>query len=99
MLDLRRYWQEVRTLERALPEFVWLMGVEDPLRRLSAGGPVEVPAARAAQLLHEKSHRAATDEEIASHLAIESANQRRALDDEMRRRGIAVVTVRPPKPK
>jgi len=99
MLDLRRYWQEVRTLERALPEFVWLMGIEDPLRRLAAGGPVEVPAARAAQLLHEKSHRAATDEEIAAHLAREAANQRRALDDEMRRRGIAVVTVRPPKTK
>jgi len=97
MLDLRRYWQEVRTLERALPEFVWLMGVEDPLRRLSAGGPVEVPAARAAQLLHEKSHRVATGEEIAAHLAREAANQRRALDDEMRRRGIAVVTV-PPRP-
>jgi hypothetical protein len=99
MLDLRRYWQEVRTLERTLPEYVWVMGIEDSLRRLSAGGPIEVPAARAAQLLHEKSHRAATDEEIASHLAIEAANQRRALDDEMRRRGIAMVTVpvRPPK--
>jgi hypothetical protein len=75
------------------------MGLEDPMRRLSAGGPVEVPAARAAQLLHEKSHRAATGEEIASHLAEESAKQRRALDEEMRRRGIAVVTIpsRPPK--
>ena len=70
MLDLRRYWQEVRTLERALPDFVWLMGLEDPLRRLSAGGPVEVPAARAAQLLHDKSHRAATDKELADHLAL-----------------------------
>lgn len=99
MLDLRRYWQEVRTLERTLPECVWLMGVEDPLRRLSAGGPIEVPAARAAQLLHEKSHRAATDEEIAAHLAREASNQRRALDDEMRQRGIAVVTVRPQKSK
>ena len=99
MLDLRRYWQEVRTLERTLPEYVWVMGIEDPLRRLSAGGPIEVPAARAAQLLHEKSHRAGTDEEIASHLSREAANQRRALDDEMRRRGIAMVTVpvRPPK--
>ncbi len=93
MLDLRRYWQEVRALERSLPESVWLVGIEDPLRRLLPGGPVEVAAARAAQLLHENSHRMATAEEITAHLVSEAVKKRQAQDDDMQRRGIAVVAV------
>jgi hypothetical protein len=91
--DLRRYWLEVRTLERSLPEFVWLMGIEDPVRRLPGGGPVEVPAAGAARLLHEQSHRIATDAEITEHLAKEAAKKQRAIDDDMQRRGVAVVAM------
>ena len=49
MRDLRQYWQEVRTLERSLPEFVWLMSLEDSKRGMVGGRMAQVGAAQAAQ--------------------------------------------------
>jgi hypothetical protein len=93
MRDLRQYWQEVRTLERSLPEFVWLMSLEDAKRGQVGGRMAEVGAAQAAQLLHANSYRMAADEEIAAHLAKEDEARRQSFHDGMRRRGIAVVPV------
>ena len=93
MRDLRVYWQEVRTLERSLPEFVWLMSLEDGKRGMVGGRMAEVSAAPAAQLLHANSHRLATEEEIAAHLEKENLARRQSFQDGLRRRGIAVVAV------
>jgi hypothetical protein len=93
MRDLRQYWQEVRALERSLPEFVWLMSLEDVKRGQVGGRMAEVGAAQAAQLLHANLYRMAADEEIAAHLAKEDEARRQSFHDGMRRRGIAVVPV------
>jgi hypothetical protein len=93
MRDLRQYWQEVRALERSLPAFVWLMSIDDAKRGMVGGRMAEVGAAAAAQLLHAKSYRMATDDEIAAHLAKEEQARRQSFNDGLRRRGIAVVAV------
>jgi hypothetical protein len=93
MRDLRQYWQEVRAVERSLPEFVWLMSLDDAARGMVGGRMAEVGAAQAAQLLHAKSYRAATEAEIAEHLAKEDQARRQSFHDGMRRKGIAVVAV------
>ena len=38
MLDLRRYWRDVREMQRVLPEYVWIVNLE-------GGDPVEASAA------------------------------------------------------
>lgn len=93
MLDLRQYWQEVRALERSLPEFVWLMSLEDVKRGMVGGRMAQVGAAAAAQLLHSQSHRLATGEEIAAHLEKENQARKQNFQEGLRRRGIAVVEV------
>jgi hypothetical protein len=97
--DLKRYWREVRELERTLPAFVWLMTVEDRLRGRVGGMIVEVPAAQAAKLLHAGSHRAASAEEIAEHQAKESARERRDFHENLRRKGITIIPVSDPDPR
>jgi hypothetical protein len=89
MPDVRRYWQEIRAIEKTLPEFVWLAGVD------SRGSIVEVAAARAAHLLHAKSHRFATEEEVAARKAEEAAVKESVRHERLRRQGIAIVAVRP----
>jgi len=91
MRDLRQYWQEVRTLERSLPEFVWLMSLQDAKRGMVGGRLAEAGAAQAAQLLHAKSYRMATEDEIAAHLEKEDQARRASFHAGLRRRGIAVV--------
>ena len=93
MRDLRQYWQEVRALERTLPEFVWLMSLEDPKRGMVGGRMAEVGAVQAAPLLHSRSHRMATEEEIAGHLEKENQARRQSFHEGLRRKGIAVVAV------
>jgi predicted dinucleotide-binding enzyme len=93
MRDLRVYWQEVRALQQTLPEFVWLMSLEDAARGMTGGRMAQLGAAAAAQRLHAKSHRMATEEEIAAHLVKEDQARRQTLHDALRRRGIAVVAV------
>jgi hypothetical protein len=96
MRDLKVYWQEVRALERSLPAFVWLMSLEDRKRGMVGERMAEVGAERAAQLLHTKSHRMATEEEIATHLAKEDQARRQSFHEGLKRRGIAVVPVSSP---
>jgi hypothetical protein len=93
MRDLKVYWQEVRTLQRSLPEFMWLMSLGDRKRGMVGGRMAEVGAEQAAKLLHAKSHRVAAEEEIATHLMREEQTRRESLNDGLRRRGIAVVTI------
>lgn len=93
MRDLRVYWQEVRTLQRSLPEFVWLMSLEDGKRGMVGGRMAQVGAEAAAKLLHGGSHRLAGEEEIAAHLEKEAQARRGSFQDGLRRRGIAVVAV------
>lgn len=84
MRDLQQYWAEIRALENGLPQFVWVIA-EDCL--------IEVARAVAARLLHAKSHRLATDEEIAARQA-EEAQRKKARDREKKRKdGVVVVEV------
>ena len=84
MRDIRRYWREVRALEASLPEFVWLVDVEGSV-------PVEVEAGRAAQLLLEKSHRAASEDELSVQREREAVARKERQRSERRREGVAVV--------
>jgi hypothetical protein len=93
MPDSRQYWQEVRALQRSLPEFVWLMSLDDKKRGMVGGRMAEVAAAQAAQLLHARSYRRATEEEISAHLEKEERVRRQSFHEGLRRRGIAVVAV------
>jgi hypothetical protein len=78
-------------MERNLPPFLWLVSLEDPWRGLTGGVLTEVPAAEAAKLLHAKSHRPATAEEIAAHVENQSAAARQEFHESLRRRGITIV--------
>ena len=93
MRDLKRYWKEVRDLERNLPAWVWLMSLEDPMRGQAGGTLAEVPAAPAAKLLHAKSHRPATAEEIRVYLEKRSATVQLEFHESLRRKGISIVAV------
>lgn len=86
MRNLRQYWQEIRAIQASLPEFLW---IADELGRL-----VEVTAEIAAKLLHAKSHRVATEEEIAAHLGKSAAEQRDTAAEARRRRGVEVVPLK-----
>jgi hypothetical protein len=94
MPDLKRYWQEVRAIERSLPEFVWMVSIEDSLRGRVGGSIAEVSAAPAALLLHAKTHRIAAEDEVRGYRAGEDAMKKAAIEEERRKRGVAVVTVR-----
>jgi len=91
--DLRKYWQEVRAIERDLPDFVWIVGVAPGPERILR--LVEVVAEQAAKMLHGGSHRVATDEEVDAHKAAEDSSRQHAFRDDLRRKGIAMVTVPP----
>jgi hypothetical protein len=93
MADLRVYWQEVRALASSLPQFAWLMSIEDAKRGMVGGRMAEVGAEQAARLLHTRSHRMATEDEISAHLIKEDQARRQSYHDGLRRRGIAVVTL------
>ena len=94
MPDLKKYWQEIRALEQSLGGDVWLMSLENRARGQVAGSMAEVAAGAAAKLLHAKSHRLATDEEIAAHRDGEAETQRQGFQKKMRDQGIAVIPVR-----
>jgi len=95
MRDLRKYWQEVREIEKSLPESVWLMSLDNSPRGKKGGCIAQVMAAAAARLLHAKSHRLATAEEIQAHQAAEDEAKHLSFHDGLRKRGIAVIAVPP----
>jgi hypothetical protein len=84
MRDIQRYWQEIRSIENALPQFVWVIA-EDCL--------IEVARAVAARLLHAKSHRLATDEEIQTKKAGDQAEKKRAESERRTKEGVVVVEI------
>lgn len=92
MRDLRKYWQEIREIENSLPECVWLTSLGHP-RGQKAGCIAQVAAAAAARLLHAKSHRLATDEEMQAHQTAQDEAKRLAFHEGLRKRGIAVIAV------
>jgi hypothetical protein len=96
MRDLRTYWQEVRAIERTLPESVWLISVEDWLNERTGGQVVQVSSSTGAQLIRSKSHRLATDAEISSYRALEETAGRQAVREDLRHAGIAIVPIPPP---
>ena len=86
MLDLRRYWQEIRSIEAGLSEFLWVVD--------AAGTLVEVTAAIAAKLLHGKTHRVATEDEVQAYMAKAGVEAREAIKAELRRRGVETVALK-----
>lgn len=68
MRDLQQYWAEIRAIENGLPQFVWVIA-EDCL--------IEVARAVAAKLLHARSHRLATEEEVARRKAQKAEAKKR----------------------
>jgi hypothetical protein len=84
MRNLQRYWQEIHAIEQGLPPFVWVIA-EDCL--------IEVARAVAARLLHAKSHRLATEEEIEARKRREAARAKKAEAERRRREGVEVVEV------
>jgi hypothetical protein len=98
MADLKKYWQDLHALEKSLPGYLWLASLENRAKGQVGGAIVEVAAAVAARLLHAKSHRPATEEEIHAHLSQQAEIQRQALQQRLRDKGIAVVAVKPPAP-
>lgn len=84
MRDLQRYWEEIRAIESGLPQFVWVIA-EDCL--------IEVARAVAARLLHAKSHRLATEDEVKNRKAREVEAIRLAETEKRRREGVEVVEV------
>jgi hypothetical protein len=94
MADLRKYWQELRAIEKGLADFVWLMSLENRAKGQAGGSIAEVAAGIAAKLLHAKSHRLATEEEIAVHRASQEQIQRQTFEKRLRDKGIAQVQVK-----
>ncbi len=84
MRGFEQYWQEIRAIENGLPQFVWVIA-EDCL--------IEVARAVAARLLHAKSHRLATEEEVKARKAREAEEQKQQAAEKKRREGIEVVEV------
>jgi hypothetical protein len=94
MADLKKYWQELRAIEESLPDFMWLMSLENRSKGQVGGSMVEVAAAIAAKLLYAKSHRPATEEETQVHLSQQEDIQRQTFQQRLRDKGIAVVPVK-----
>jgi hypothetical protein len=94
MMDVKKYWEEVRVIERSLPDYVWMVSVVDLLRGRVGEAIVEVGAALAAKLLIERSHRIASEDEVRAHKESESAMKRAAIEEKLRKAGRAIVPVR-----
>ncbi len=86
MLDLRQYWREIREIESGLSDYLWVVD--------AAGQLVEVTRGIAAKLLHGKSHRIATEEEVQAYMAKTGADAREAMRAELRRRGVDTVALK-----
>jgi hypothetical protein len=93
MPNLKKYWQEIRAIEKSLPAEVWLVSLQNLAKGQVAGSIAEVAAAVAAKLIHSKSQRLATEEEIQSHKARQAETQRQVFEQRMRSQGIAVIPV------
>lgn len=93
MPDLRRYWDEIRTLESSLPEYVWVTSLENAAKGQVGGRVSQVASSVAARLLQAKSHRMATEDETTDHQAEQESQKREAFRQRLHRQGIAWVPV------
>ena len=93
MPDLKKYWQEIRAIEKSLPAEVWLVSLQNLAKGHVGGAIVEVASAVAAKLLYAKSQRLATDEEVEAHKARQDGIKRQIFAQRMRDQGIAVIPV------
>ena len=93
MPDLKKYWQEIRAIEKSLPAEVWLVSLQNLAKGQVAGSMVEAAAVVAAKLLYAKSQRLATSEEIQAHKAQQDQIKRRIFEQRMGIQGIAVIPV------
>lgn len=91
MADLKKYWQEIRAIEKSLPAEVWLVSLQNLAKGQVGGAIVQVAAAVAAKLLHAKSQRLATENEIGAHKAQQDEIKRQVFEQRMRSQGIAVI--------
>ena len=92
--DIQQYWREIRQIEATLDDFVWLAPAHPkPIGKAVEVHPVEVPGATAAHLLHQKSHRVATKEEVEAHRAREAGLALAAKKERLRREGRTQVLV------
>jgi hypothetical protein len=94
MFDLRKYWEEVRTIERGLAASVWLVSLENRAKGQVGGRMVEATASVAARLLQANSHRGATVEEVQVHESLRQDVEREQFYTRLRTQGIAVVPLK-----
>ena len=94
MSDLAQYWREIRDIQSQLPDYVWLMSLENAVTRLVGGCLVEAAAELAAKLLHARSHRLATEAEVAALKVKEEQAKQDAAIRERERRGVAIVPLK-----
>lgn len=93
MPDLKKYWQEIRSIEKSLPAEVWLVSLQNLAKGQVGGAIVEAGAAVAAKLLHAKSQRLASDEEIQAHKFQQETIKHQIFEQSMRTQGIAIIPV------
>jgi hypothetical protein len=92
-MELKKYWQEIASIGKDLPDFVWVMSLENKARGQVGGSIAEVNRDVAARLVHAKSHRLATEEEIAAHLKAREEARRTRFEERLRTLGISVVPI------
>lgn len=68
---VRDYWAEVRAAEGTLPEYCFIISLEDKLLARAGGVITEVGRAVAARSIVSKTHRLATPAEVETHRAAE----------------------------
>jgi hypothetical protein len=90
MSNIRQYWQAVRAIEATLPEFVWLV---DAIENKDVVVVTQVAADVAAKLIHAKTHRVATQDEVDAHRDREATANKNARRERLGRAGSAVVSV------
>jgi hypothetical protein len=73
-MDLRQLHITLKRIEDELPsgEFPLVVSIENRANRQNGGIITDVTRAMAARLIHARTHRLATDEEAAAHLASET---------------------------
>jgi hypothetical protein len=98
VFTIREYWEAVRKIEAELPEFPWVVSIEDPLRGLIGVQTTQVTRNMAARAVHEKRARLATTAEISAHLAEMEDRKSKAHCAEREKRGIGVYVLPPATP-
>ena len=97
MPNLKKYWDDIHKLETELPDFAWLMSLQNPAKGQVGGRITQVSSQVGARLIHANSHRLATEEETQAYLAEQERQKREAFQQRLQRQGIAMVPVSRPK--